>query len=383
MALTLRGATWWIELRVDKTVAPSGRLRQSCKTSDRKRAEQLHKQIETQIWEGTYKPAQSGMTLKQAFNEAVDVHYRGHKSLDTVYINYRAVETILGADTALSTIDTLTLNKLVRKMQAQGLAAGTINRKLAAVSKLLKLAVEWGVLDRVPKIPLQAEAKGRIRYLSAAEEAELLRQLRREWNHEINNSRPWDVQKYRLIAHFFEVLIDTGLRLSEALALEPRDIDLDHRVIHVWENKADKPRSVPMTNRVHAILATLLRETPTAGPFKGLNKSAVDHVFDGIRRRMGLEADKEFVVHALRHTCATRLVKAGTDLRKVQVWMGHKDINTTLRYTHVDTEDLRQGAEALDKHAPKVKPMQRRIGAKSRHPAPIGGSANVDKLWTN
>jgi integrase len=352
MALTLRGATWWIEIRVSKDIDPTGRIRRSTKTTDKKLAEQLHKQLETQIFDGTFRPEKSAMTLRQAFEEALAVHYREHKSISTVQTNYKIVEKLLGANTLLSAIDTLALNRMVKQLQAQGLAAGTINRKLSAVSRLLSLAVEWDILAKVPKIPLQAETEGRIRYLSKAEEVELLKLLRQDWDFSVNKSRPWDATRYLLIAQLFEVLLDTGGRLSEVLNLLQADVDLEHRTVHFWETKADLNRSVPMTNRVHAILSAL-KDKPA--PFKELSKSQVDHVFSIIRERMGLAHDKEFVVHALRHTCATRLVKGGWDVRKVQVWMGHKDIHTTLRYTHVDPEDLRGGASVLE---PSMNVMQ-------------------------
>ena len=63
---------------------------------------------------------------------------------------------------------------------------------------------------------------------------------------------------------------------------------------------------------------------------------------------MKLEDDPQFVVHMLRHTCASRLVQRGVPLAVVQKWMGHSNIQTTLRYAHLAPESLMVGKEALE-----------------------------------
>ena len=64
---------------------------------------------------------------------------------------------------------------------------------------------------------------------------------------------------------------------------------------------------------------------------------------------MGLARDPFFVIHSLRHTCASRLARAGVPIVVVKEWLGHKDIQTTLRYVHMDTSALMVGVAALEK----------------------------------
>jgi site-specific recombinase XerD len=63
-----------------------------------------------------------------------------------------------------------------------------------------------------------------------------------------------------------------------------------------------------------------------------------------------LKLGKDVVIHTLRHTCASWLVQRGVDLRRVQVWMGHKSIQTTLRYAKLSPKSLFEAVEVFDGH---------------------------------
>ena len=65
---------------------------------------------------------------------------------------------------------------------------------------------------------------------------------------------------------------------------------------------------------------------------------------------MGLVDDKEFIMHALRHTCATRLVNRGIDLYVVKEFLGHSTIQVTERYAHLSPDKLAHAAEILDEY---------------------------------
>jgi site-specific recombinase XerD len=63
---------------------------------------------------------------------------------------------------------------------------------------------------------------------------------------------------------------------------------------------------------------------------------------------MGLGEDNQFVPHALRHTCASRLVQRGVPLKVVQEWLGHKTILTTMRYAHLAQSNLMSAMQVLE-----------------------------------
>jgi integrase len=155
----------------------------------------------------------------------------------------------------------------------------------------------------------------------------------------------------------------TGLRLGELVALRWRDIDFTGSVVRVrasWSvgaltaPKSGKVRSVPLAPEVAQALAKLSQREEFAGEddlvFPGATGSYMDD--SRLRRRYKNALKKaclrQLRFHDLRHTFGTRMI-AKADIRRVQEWMGHADIQTTMRYLHYAPreEDARLVAEAF------------------------------------
>lgn len=130
-----------------------------------------------------------------------------------------------------------------------------------------------------------------------------------------------------------------GLRLSEAIGMQVSDIDSARMVLHIRGGKGQKDRMVPLS----AMLLDRLRRywrvvRPVTYLFPGasgaaLHPTAVQKTFQTARLRAGLH--KHASVHTLRHSYATHLLESGTDLRTIQVWLGHSCLSTTAVYLHV------------------------------------------------
>jgi site-specific recombinase XerD len=143
----------------------------------------------------------------------------------------------------------------------------------------------------------------------------------------------------------------TGLRLSEALALEPQQIDSQRMVLRVL-GKGQKERIIPLSPMLLTELrAYWLKVRPTRWLFPGKSKerqlcaSSVQRASQKICREQGLP---RITPHTLRHCYATHLLELGTDLRTIQALLGHHRVGTTALYTHVTLAGLRQVQSPLD-----------------------------------
>jgi integrase/recombinase XerC len=142
-----------------------------------------------------------------------------------------------------------------------------------------------------------------------------------------------------------EVLYGSGLRASEAVGLDWRDVALAERMAHVRGGKGGKDRYVPLSGPASEALA-LLRSVVGAPPgpiFRNprgtrLSPRSVARVLHRALARSGLS---EINPHALRHSCATHMLDHGADLRSIQELLGHASLATTQRYTHVSLKQLR------------------------------------------
>jgi integrase len=113
---------------------------------------------------------------------------------------------------------------------------------------------------------------------------------------------------------------------------------------------------VPLTHRVREILGSM--ERTKFGPFGKIKQYQFRAVWHEAKAAIGLSTDSELVPHCLRHTCASRLVRGGVDIRRVQMWLGHQTLQMTMRYSHLATHDLDVCVpileRAIDKKASKT-----------------------------
>lgn len=144
-----------------------------------------------------------------------------------------------------------------------------------------------------------------------------------------------------------------GLRVSEVCQLQTRDIDLERLTIHVVNSKGSKDRMVPLSPALVALLqAYLLEYQPTIWLFEGqlpgepYSVRSLQSIFR--RAKEKAEVRKGVTFHSLRHSYATHLLESGTDVRLIQELLGHSDIKTTLKYTHVSQRTLQKVRSPFD-----------------------------------
>ena len=331
LTVYIRGKVWYTEFPVgDKIVKRSTRVPAA---DTRQKAEKVALEIRNRELEKPKQAQTSIMTLSKAIDKAYDEHWSRKKDSENPRIRLETILKITG-DIPLDKITSSTISDVRSKLSKRGLSPSTINRYMAALNTLLALARdEWEEIGTKPTIKKYREPKGRIRYLSQKEEEQLLGFV--------------SALGFEEYAQLFAVLVDTGFRFSELNELHWEDVKLNERHIHCWRNKGDRPRTVPMTERVHEIL----RQRKEAGedyPFH-LSYGKARNLFNKAKKSMGLQDDKDFCIHALRHTCASRLVQAGVDIYTVKEILGHSSVTVTEKYAHLNSDKLRKAMQVLEK----------------------------------
>jgi len=152
-----------------------------------------------------------------------------------------------------------------------------------------------------------------------------------------------------------------GLRASEAVRLKLADIDSGRMVIRVEQGKGGKDRDAMLSTQLLTILRGYWRLTkPRHWLFPGRDESRpIDPQVLHAACRSACKAaglSKRVTVHTLRHSFATHLLEAGTDIRIIQVLLGHNNLSTTARYTRVADTTIRSTTSPLDRLRLEVVP---------------------------
>lgn len=259
-------------------------------------------------------------SLRELFARYADILWEPgtHKYNVTFFIG-ELDELLLGQ--RFSAFDQAALDDLIGKLRARGNSNATINRKMAALSKLLRKAYKMGDIHSLPEFRRQKERAGRIRFLDPEEERRLFAAIRDQ------SEDAWRLSVF---------LVDTGCRLGEALGLTWNDLQGGRATF--WITKSARSRTVPLTERARATIR--IERGRHKGPFCMLKAAQYRAIWNKAKTQTGLGNDSQVVPHVLRHTCASRLVQGGIDIRRVQMWLGHQTLAMTMRYAHLATNDL-------------------------------------------
>lgn len=136
------------------------------------------------------------------------------------------------------------------------------------------------------------------------------------------------------------LVYSSGLRVGEVVRLKVNDIDRERELIHVRQAKGKKDRYTLLSHTALKVLEEYARQErlqtwlfPSTGRNKHMTERSVQKIFEKAREAAKLR--KKVSVHSLRHSFATHLLEAGTDLRYIQELLGHQSSKTTEIYTHV------------------------------------------------
>ncbi|HSH28410.1 MAG TPA: site-specific integrase [Thiohalobacter sp.] len=232
---------------------------------------------------------------------------------------------------------------------AAGKAPDTVIYELALLHRVLEYARrERGVLlvggNPVSDVRRPRRGPGRDRRINWGECARLVRAARvpdRDFDPKASRNR-W---LWPLIL----LALETGMRRSELLRLEWRDISLEQKIAHLRETKNNRVRTVPLSRHARRALGDLMvltqakrdamKKKPPMGqmPVIPASQNAVKHSWQRCRQRAGLP-DLRF--HDLRHEATSRLFEKGFNIMEVASITGHQDLKMLKRYTHMDAQRL-------------------------------------------
>ena len=255
------------------------------------------------------------LMLQELFDLAKESLWKGRSTERQSLARCQTTIDYLGHGKLLHTLSAVVIDDLIKHLQ-HTMSDASVNRYLSALHTLLKWGSTRHYISSIPAFTWQKEEEGRIRWITEAEEAKLLKLLPPQ------------------IGTLVSVAIATGCRRNEILGLKKDNVEPTW--IRLWKTKNGKPRSVPITPETYKLILKLLKSMPTQNQLR--------YAWDAAKKTMGLQNDELFVFHACRHTCATRLVRNNINIRIIQTWLGHKRIETTLRYSHVNDTML---ADAL------------------------------------
>jgi tyrosine recombinase XerC len=257
--------------------------------------------------------------------------------------------------TVLEGIDNLLLRAYLARLQKDGLARATIQRRVSSIRSLYSWLTRSGGVKRNPTIRVRTPARERRlpRFLDPGEVEALLQAPDRT------------ATIGRRDAAILEVLYSTGMRVGELVALDVDSIQPD-RTVRV-RGKGRKERVVPVGRpAMEAVQAYLACRSDLGREVRDPNALFLSHIgtrltdravrlrLDGYLKTAGIR--QRVAPHMLRHSFATHLLNRGANLRVVQEMLGHVSLSTTQIYTHVTTERLK---EVYDELHPRARAMRR------------------------
>lgn len=295
------------------------------------------------------------LNIKAAFAQYWNEVGSHHANSDDTFRALAWLVVQIGAGTMLADISDATVAKAVAKRRGEAVSASTVNRSVTQPLRAVLRRARRTWKQQVQEIDwtghLLEEPQERVREASRGEEVALEAAVRSDY------------------APALRFAMLTGCRRMEIVGLEWSKVDFFNREFTVL-GKRGRSRVLPMTGEVYALLwglkdhhrtavFTHIVHRPRPGQKKGTRVPITKEGFKTEwRRTRGRAKVTDFRFHDTRHTAATRLVRATGNLKLAQKLLGHTELATTSRYSHVTKDDLRAGMEAAQ--APILTPADKK-----------------------
>ena len=352
MSIFKRGKIYWYHF-----VFEGQHIQASTKQGNPRVARQIEAAHRTRLAKGEVgiirrAPAPALKDFAQRFIDAIQVRCAAKPRTIEYYGEKlkRLLEYPAIADARIDEVDEALIEDYVQHRIAQ-VSPASVNRELATLKRALRLAQEWRVLNRVPRIRMLSGEVPRDFVLSYDQETAYL------------GEAPQPLHDVALL------ILDTGLRIGEALALLWTDLKLEpvkgarFGALRVREGKSrNAKRVLCLSQRVQEMLAARKPTSewvfPGKDPKAPILVSSLDHQHVRLRRRLNLPAD--FVLHSLRHTILTRLGETGVDAFTLIKIAGHSSVIVSQRYVYPSSEAMERAFERLEAQNSEAREREKR-----------------------
>jgi integrase len=268
-------------------------------------------------------------TLAQALDHTLRTRWVGKPRESCETRSIKSAEKFFGITKPLQDLTQGDIENYVRYLKAElNNSPSTINSKLSTLSVTLNHHRELGSINNTLVIrKLKHANNARMRFFSE----EMLKEIESVCNPSFRDFFVWSVE--------------TGMRPSESRSIhrsDTREMQGIGWIADLRKTKNGDQRSIPLTSKAQGAL----KNRTGAYPWSEFDEQTIRKEWDVVRQALGLGAD--WVFYLCRHTCATRLISKGVNIKVVQNWMGHKDIQMTLRYAKLVPSDLAMARNALE-----------------------------------
>jgi integrase len=362
----IRGKTYWLRYTVN-----GRRIFESAETTDKRTAEILLKKRVVEVHEGKFfgrvKDARTG--IPDAINEYLTVYARERKATwEADEAMLRRFEEFVGPKAFLQDLVRLDIERFQGSLLRSGLSGARVNRYTACLKTFFNRHMDWGRIKANPVRGLKMFSETmQTRYLEVGQIQALIAECS-------DGLRP-----------IILTALLTGLRQGDIFGLRWDQIDFESRTLLLNQKKTKKAIVIHLSDALIEVLKAQIVNPDCPLVFHHEGKRVSPHGwlkgdFKRAVKAAGLPA--ETVFHTLRHTFATQQRFLGRDITVVKELLGHRSINTTMRYAHFGPTELRDAVQELgEKIAGKI---QIRDNPTAHEPEPAeNGSESTSGMWRN
>ena len=226
------------------------------------------------------------------------------------------------------------------ELEDEGKSDATINRVTSAVSTVLNHCAFDELIDSPPRFRRRKEGEGRTMFFTKHE-------VEKMYDAALTVFHRRDIANLTLIGAY------TGARQGELLKLKRRDIDLNLNTIHIGglpdvRTKSANYRAVPIHDRIQSIINEKYSQLATEDLVFGEDWNNREQLLRSFKKLVRwIDKDENYVFHCLRHSFGTWCAEAGVPIRTIMNLMGHKRIDTTLRYAKATDKARNEAIAAI------------------------------------